>query len=148
MNPEQHSEDRVLDRLDDLRENSKAAERAYQYVETEHDADCSPNDLLHALRLDDQLVVETRDNGGRTVVCAFTDSAGESRYPVYEYDTLAAEFGGEIESRRIEHLRDVKRRLEHRSPRVRLRDETPLAGLEAPDEWDHSQRPERTCNGP
>lgn len=140
--------DPVLERLDELRENSKAAERAYQYVDTEHDADCSPNDLLHVLRVDESLALELRDTGGRTVICALTDNTGKSRYPVWEHSMLAAKHGGESRSRRIEYLRDVKERLDARSPRIRLREETPLAGLEAPTDWDRRKGAGEVYNGP
>lgn len=144
MSQEIQSEDPVLERIDELRERSKAAERTYEYVHSEHDAECSPSDMLHTLRQDESLALEYRDNDGRTVVCALTDNTGKSRYPVWEH----SKYDSETRSRTIEPLRDVKARLEARSPRIRLREETPLAGLEAPNDWDRLKGDREGYNGP
>lgn len=138
--------DPVLQQLHDLRGDSAPADRVYEYVDTAHREDCSPNDILHVLRADDSLAAEIRDSMGRTVICALQDDTGEYRYPVWEHSALAADLDATVRSRRVEYRREVIERLDDRGPRVRLRKDTPLAYLEAPREWTRSS-PGEVYNG-
>lgn len=139
--------DPVLRRLHELRSGSDPAARVYEYVETAHREACSANDILHVLRADNSLAAEIRDSMGRTVVCALQDDSGEYRYPVWEHSALAASMETTVRSRRVEYRRDVVERLEDRGPRVRVREDTPLADLEAPREWTRSS-PGEIYEGP
>jgi hypothetical protein len=126
--------DAVLERLAEL-PTADRADRVYRYVETEHDVSCTPTDILWALRSDDGLSVELRDSGGRSVLCALQDTTGEARYPLWEHQTSIPDVRDAARRRSIEELRDVKKLLETRQPRFRLRENTPLADIEAPDTW-------------
>lgn len=145
---QQSPSDPVLERLDELRRDSIRAERVYQYVATGHDADCSTTDLLHVLRDAPDLALETRGNMGRAVVCALEDDSGEARYPMWEHSAVASSLDTDAQTRSVEYHRDVKTRLEDRRPRVRLREDTPLAELDAPAEWDRIPQPGEVIRGP
>jgi hypothetical protein len=120
----------VLERLDELREDSKRADRVYRYVESAHDEPAAVTDLLGVLRADGGLALEIRLNTGRRVICA-VEIDGEARYPTWYHSAVAARSGrGDVRVRSVDRRHEVKEALEDRYPRVRLRSETPLADLE------------------
>lgn len=141
--------DPVLERLDELRRDSVRAERVYQYVATGHQADCSTTDLLHVLRAAPDLALEIRANTGRDVIAAGTDDTGDVRYAVWRHSAVAAKVDGgpPVRERSWTRRSNVKQSLENATPRVRLRDDTPLWDLEVPGEF-RTRAPGRTIKGP
>lgn len=131
----------VLARLDALRDDYLTAERVYEYVASERDADVAVGDLLTTLRLDESLALELRDSGGRTVIAAHTDDQGVTMYAVWEYSALAGDSMDAWQYRRV-----VEPTLKSRRPWVRLRSETDLSDIDAPEEFraDKGRREEAT----
>lgn len=139
----------VLDRLDELREDSTRAGVVYDYVESAHALDANPQDFLHVLRSDEALALELRGGMGRDVIAAAEDDHGDVRYRVWTHDAVAARVDEEpVQSEAWQHLRDVKPVIEDREPLVRVRDETILADLEVPERFRDLEQPGRVTRGP
>jgi hypothetical protein len=137
----------VAARLEDLTD-TEAGQRVRKYVQSAHDADVTVTDLLTVLRMDEDLALEVRSNTGRDVIAAVTDRTGETRYAVWRHSAVAAKAGTAPRVRSVERRRDIKTALEGRNPLVRLREETPLDDLEAPDEWPHTPDAGEVFAGP
>ena len=140
--------DPVLERLDELRRDSIRAERVYMYVATGHDAPAKTQDFLHVLRDAPDLALELRANTGRDVISAAEDDHGDVRYCVWHHSAIAARSDGDapVQVRSWDRRDEVESTLEDRNPRVRLREDTPLADLEAPSRF--RSAPGRTYRGP
>lgn len=125
----------VLDRLDALRGDSKRAERVCEYVASGRTADVSTTALLWVLRADPDLALELRASTGRHVIAADTGSDGRTKYPYWAHSAVRAKAGiDDVRNRSLAARSVVADVLEDRRPHVRLRSETPLAGLALGDE--------------
>jgi len=121
----------VLDRLEDLREDSKRAALVYEYVAGDREPEVSTTALLWTLRRAPELALELRSSMGRHVIAAVEGVDGEVRYPRWTHNVVAARSGhGDIRIRSVDRRHTAAELLEDRRPIVRLRSETPLAGLD------------------
>jgi len=123
----------VLDRLDALR--GVRAGRVYEYVLSERKAPVTETDLLWVLREDPDLALELRSSTGRHVIAADASSDGRTKYPYWTHSALRAKAGvDDVRNRSLAARCVVADVLEDRRPHVRLRSETPLAGLDLGDD--------------
>ena len=126
----------VLNRLDSLRASSKRAERVYEYVRSDREAPVTETDLLWVVREDPDLALELRSSAGRHVIAADTGSDGRTKYPYWTHSAVRAKTAGadDVRDRSLAARSVVADVLKHRRPHVRLRSETPLAGLALGDD--------------
>lgn len=121
----------VLECLDELRADSKRAALVYEYVAGEREPEVSTTALLWTLRRAPELALELRSSMGRHVIAAVEGVDGEVRYPRWTHNVVAARSGhGDVRIRSVDRRHTAAELLEDRRPIVRLRSETPLAGLE------------------
>ena len=133
----------VIEQVHDLGDSDTAA-RVREYVDSAHGHTPQETDILWALRTDEELAVEIHDNIGRVFVTAAIDDAGVVRYLTWTHSRLGAKTGGAEYIRSVEYKRDITDTVEGRRPTFRLQDETPLADVEAPDEWSREEAQRRS----